>query len=379
MKNYGQGFDLLQLIDRKEFQTLCKKWEVDRYVRSFPTWKQVQILVLAYILKIESSREVELTFGVPKSTFCDANQERCAGFFEELCRLVLWKIRAVVRGRKIRRAIRNLLAIDSTECSVHGSAAKFPFWQAKKGGAKASVKLHVVWNVDGEWIEDFRITPGRKNDSPISKQFSIAKGSTYVFDRAYNDLGFWWKIVSGGAHLVSRLKKNSHSRWRHRELLSLSGGKDGVLWDGKWKPSYPVLRKAPLIPKDFTLRRIVYRDAETKNIFNFITSDFKAPAQEIANIYRRRWSVELLFRWLKGHLNIRYFSAKTTNAIRVHVAMAVLVQLLVQLSRIKMKAPGTLWDHLRRIRVALRLGGLQNQASPATHRRAALSTAILQP
>jgi hypothetical protein len=131
--------------------------------------------------------------------FAMPNQERCAGFFEELCRLVLSKIRAAVRGRKIRRAIRNLLAIDSTECSVHGSAAKFPSWQAKQGGAKASVKLHVVWNVDGEWIEDFRITPGRRNDSPISKQFSIAKGSTYVFDRAYNGLGFWWKIVSGRA------------------------------------------------------------------------------------------------------------------------------------------------------------------------------------
>lgn len=379
MKDYGQGFDLLQLIDRKEFHALCKKWEVDRYVRSFPTWKQVQVLVLAYILKIESSREVELTFGVPKSTFCDANQERCAGFFEELCRLVLWKICAAVRGRKIRRAIRNLLAIDSTECAVHGAASKFPFWQAKSGGAKASVKLHVVWNVDGEWIEDFRITPGRRNDSPVSKQFSIAKGSTYVFDRAYNDLVFWWKIVSCGAHLVSRLKKNSHSRWRHRELLKMSEGKDGVLWDGKWKPSYPVLRKAPQIPKDFTLRRIVYRDKETKNIFNFITSDFEASAQEIADMYRRRWSVELLFRWLKGHLNIRYFSAKTTNAIRVHVAVAVLVQLLVQLDRLKAKAPGTLWDHLRRIRVALRLGGLQYRASAATSHRVPLRVAVLQP
>lgn len=379
MKNYGQGLDLLQLIDRKEFHALCKKWEVDRYVRSFQTWKQVQVLVLAYILKIESSREVELTFGIPKSTFCDANQERCAGFFEELCRLILWKIRAAVRGRKIRRAIGNLLAIDSTECAVHGSASKIPFWQAKSGGTNASVKLHVVWNVDGEWIEDFRITPGRKSDSPVSKQFSIAKGSTYVFDRAYNDLVFWWKIVSGGAHLVSRLKECSYSKWRFKALLKDSEGKDGVLWDGGWKPSYPVLRKASQIPKDFILRRIVYRCRETKKVFNFITSDFKASAQEIADIYRRRWSVELLFRWLKGHLNIRYFSAKTTNAIRVHVAVAVLVQLLVQLDRINKKAEGTLWDHLRRIRVALRLGGLPNQVSAAAPGRNTLPTAILQP
>lgn len=378
MKNYGQGLDFLQLIDRKEFNALCKKWGVDRYVRSFPTWKQVQVLVLAYILKIESSREVELTFGVPKSTFCDANQERASGFFEELCRLLLWRIHAEVKGRKIRRAIR-LLAMDATDCMVHGSARKFPFWKSTSGEKRAKVKLHVIWDVDGEWIEDFRITPGRKNESPISKQFSIEKNATYVFDRAYNDLRFWWKIVSNGAHLVSRLKDGSHSKWKFKLLLKESVGKDGVLLDEKWKASKEAFRIAKDIPKDFTLRRVVYRAPESKVVFNFITSDLKISGQEVADIYRRRWSVELLFRWLKGHLNIRYFAAKTPNAIKVHVAIAVFVQLLVQLDRLKKKAKGTLWDHLRRLRVVLRVSGLPNQASSARFNRPSTRTAILRP
>ncbi len=351
MKDYGQALALLQLIGRKEFNALCKKWEMDRYVRTFPTWKQVQVLVFCYILKIESAREVELTFGVPKSTFCDANQDRASEFFEELCRMILWKIHAAAKARTVRQAIRNLLAMDSTDCSVHGSAGRFPFF-GSKSGKKASVKLHVIWDVGGEWIEDFRITPGRKNDSPIAKLFTISKGKTYVFDRAYNDLGFWYKITLNDSHFVTRLKKCARRTYRHLSVLH-NNENVGVLWEGRWYPSKGTLCKHPEVPKKFRIRHIIYKDPDTKRIFDFVTSDCKRSAQEIADIYKKRWSVELLFRWLKGHLNIRYFSVKTPNAIRVHVAIAVLVQLLVQLDRIQKKVKCTLWEHLRSIRANL--------------------------
>jgi transposase len=261
---------------------------------------------------------------------------------------------------------------------MHGSAAEFPFFGSKTG-KKACVKLHVIWDVNGEWIEDFRITGGRKNDSPISKLFVISRGKTYVFDRAYNDVEFWWKIVSNGADLVSRLKKCSYSKWRHKLILAENEGKDGVLWEGTWRPSYPVLLKAKHIPKNFSLRHIIYRCPTSKKVFDFITSNRKASAQTIANTYRRRWAVELLFRWLKGHLNVRYFSVKNPNSIRVLLAIAVLVQLLVQLDRILKKAVGSLWDHLRRIRVALWAGIVQNQPSTGPPAPKTLKMAVLQP
>lgn len=364
MKNYGNGFCLLQLIERHEFYKLSKKWGMDRYVRKFPTWNQLSVLLLSYVLKVDSSREVELVFKVPKSTFCDANQERASGFFEELCRHVLWAIHERAKARKLRRAIRTILALDSTECSVHGSMSRLPFWRHRKDSKKSSVKLHCIWDVNGEWIEDFRITPGSKHDSPVAKKFQIARGKTYVFDKAYNDLEFWQKIISNGSHFVTRLKKCSRRKYRHFDVLRGKDEETGVLWDGKWKPSKSALHQhRHLVPKNFAVRHIIYRDPEQKRIFDFVTSDFTAPAQEIADIYKKRWAVELLFRWLKGHLNVRYFAAKNPNSIRVHVAMAVLVQLLLQLYRLKNSLPGTLWGVLRCLRTELWEKGLLNLAS----------------
>ena len=369
MEQYRRGNELVQLINRKKFFKLVEKWGMDKNVRTFPTWEQVRILVYCYLMEIDSAREVELVFGVPRSTFCDANQERCAGFFEELCRHVLWNIYAQVKCRKTRRGLKNILAIDSTECSAHGALGGFRLFGAKSNPKKASVKLHVVWDIFGEWIDDFRITPGRVNDSPVSKQLVLQKGKIYVFDRAYNDHKFWEKIVASKSDFVTRLKKCARRKYRHMDVLPGKEHVTGVIWEGTWKPSRENL--------PFKIRHIIYRCPDTKNIFDFITSSQKLSADQVATVYKKRWAVELLFRWLKGHLNIRYFSARNPNAVKVHVAMAVLVQLLVQLDRMIRKAPGTLWEHLCRLRTRLRVEGLKNQGPAAYRNRRTANRSLL--
>ena len=75
--------------------------------------------------------------------------------------------------------------------------------------------------------------------------------------------------------------------------------------------------------------------------------------ETIAGIYKKRWSVELLFRWLKGHLDIRRLPTKNPNAIQTQLAVAVLVQLLLQLKKVIDEFIGTSWDLLRTIRTGL--------------------------
>lgn len=351
MRNSGNGICLFQLIPAKKFQALCDQHQIDKGTKKLTARTHVWALVMAYILKLESLREIESILGVPRSTLSDANGERTSQFFEDLCRLVLWKIYEHSRGRKVKTAIRTLLALDSTECQVNGRLSKLSHWkQCQAKGPQASLKLHAVWNVKGEWIEDFKITTGRVSDSRAARLFKIKANCTYIFDRAYVELLFWWNITQQGSHFVSRLKKNSYSQWRHKKLLAKKNEEVGVLFDGKWKPSYPVLRKNPQIPKDFTLRHIIFKDPESKKVFDFITSDFAATAQEVADTYRKRWAVELLFRWMKSHLKVRAIDARTPNAVRVLMVTAVLVQLLVRLYQLMSHLAGTLWECLRKLR-----------------------------
>ncbi len=101
------------------------------------------------------------------------------------------------------------------------------------------------------------------------------------------------------------------------------------------------------------LRHIIYRVPLSEKVFHFVTSNKKMSGETIAGVYKKRWAVELLFRWLKGHLGIRRLPTKNPNAIRTQLAVAVLVQLLLQLKKMIDQFGGTLWDLLRTIRTGL--------------------------
>jgi hypothetical protein len=252
--HFGKGKSLLQLIDRKKFDLLCEKWGVDKGVRSFTSWEMTCAHIMAFILRLKTLREIEEALSIPRSTFSDANATRPSAFFQELCEVVLADVLKSTKSRKIKRALK---AVDSTECNVHGSLSRLPLWrEGKKEWKKATAKLHVVWDVDGKWVDDFRITGNATADNIVAKWLEISSGSTYVFDRAYNDIDLWWKIYSSKAHFVTRLKKYPVYESLLKRVLAEKPDAVGVLWEGDWRPSQSSFSKHPQIPKDLSFRHI---------------------------------------------------------------------------------------------------------------------------
>jgi len=365
MVEHRNNPSLFQLIDRKSFDELVIKHGMDKGVRSFFTWEFTCALLTCMTLRLGSYRDIEESLGIPRSTFGDALDLRFHGFFQDLCDLVLQDIRGRTQDRKVKRAIREILAIDSSEFQVHGSIFSLPGWKQKQTkGHKAGCKLHTIFNVDGGWIDDFKITGIRKHDSPVSLQLRLAPNKIYVFDRAYNDMSFWLKIVSVGSHFVTRLKDCETLRKLQIKIMRGKRDQHGVLHDGFHQPSAVLMSRHREDLEDTQLRHVVYRDPETKKIFHFVTSDFRLSAKTIAAIYKRRWAVELLFRWLKGHLDIRYLAVKTANAVKSQLSVAVLLQLLLQLKKITTEFTGTLWSLLRSIRSTLNHRIFASCASP---------------
>jgi hypothetical protein len=369
MEEFGKGKTLLQLINRKQFNELCEKWNLDKGVRKLSTWEQTCTHVMAYVMRLDSLREVEATLGVPRSTFCDANAHRCSGFFQELCELILKQAVHQSCNRKVKKALRQLYILDSTECRVHGSLAKLPLWHLRtisRDIKKASLKIHVVYNLGNEWVDDFRITPNRIHDGKACFKFNLKPHCIYVFDKGYFDIRFWLKIIKSGSHFVTRLKESPARRSLKEQVLKENTNKDGVLWEGTCSRAKSNMRSLPEEDKAVLFRHIIYRDPETKKVFDFVSSDYKASGQEIADIYKKRWAIELLFRWLKSHLNIRYFASKNTNSIEIQIAIAVLVQLLVRLHRDKNKQNLSLWQSLRALRIELIREGLSKSSVQAS-------------
>lgn len=372
MRENRNSRELRQFIDREKFDDLAVKWQIDRWVRELPTWKLTCALLTQMTHRLGSYREIQQVLDIPKSTLADALTRRSYGFFEELNEVILGQLQILTSDRKIKRGIREILALDSTECRVHGSLHKMPGWLSRKAdGRQAMVKLHTVWNVDGSWINDYIITGARKHDSPVGHRFNLKPNKTYVFDRGYSDIAFWLKIKRAGTHFVTRLKDYSVV---NRNVISED---DGVLFEGEYRPNPNSLYKKRFPRKcraDAIFRYVVYRDPKSKRVLYLLTSDFESPAQYIADVYKARWAVELLYRWMKGHLNIRYMDLRSTNAVRVQLAIAVLVQLLLQIKKLKESFTGTLWDLLRKMRTDVIRQTLRRRHSRAKPRREPAAT-----
>ena len=217
----------------------------------------------------------------------------------------------------------------------------------------AAAKLHIIWNVDGCWVEDHRVTGGHRHDSPVANLFRLQENKTYVFDRAYCDLTLWINIANAGSRFVTRLKETSLPEDVRKKVNTK---RSGVLHDGLYLPSGNSMRRRKIPKEDrasIKYRLIIYRDPTTNKVFYFVTSDFKLAATTIADIYKKRWAVELCFRWFKGHLDIRRLASKTTNAVKVQLAIAILIQLLLQLKKIVISFSGTLSELLYQIRASL--------------------------
>ena len=71
---------------------------------------------------------------------------------------------------------------------------------------------------------------------------------------------------------------------------------------------------------------------ETGKILRIVTNDLDASADEIAELYKRRWQIELFFRWVKHTLKIRHFFGTSENAVRIQIAVALIAYLLLRMA-----------------------------------------------
>jgi len=322
--------DLLKLVPWTAFERLVDAYQSDALSRSFSTRRQLTALLFAQFSGASSLREVEAVMeshqgrlyplggAAPKrSTFADANRTRDPRVF---CGLFEILLRACSRGfrRKMGDAVR---LIDSTSLRLAGAGSQWARFSSDVFGAKT----HVVYDPDLARPVYHAVTAANVNDVTAAKTMPIEEGATYVFDLGYYDYGWWARLDAAGCRLVTRFK--SHTPLREIETLAAPDGSD-ILSDriGFLPARQAQNRKNPFAD---AVREITVR-IETGKILRILTNDLDAPAEEIADLYKRRWQIELFFRVMKQTLKIANFLGRSENAVRIQIAVALIAYLLLR-------------------------------------------------
>lgn len=325
---FGQ---LLKPISRRQFDATVERHGGNAYDKSFESWDHLVALIFTQLGGVQSLRGLVTAWetnvhhhyhlGVEsfgRSTISDANARRPVAIFAEtFARL------AGLADRTMRREGAAMLRlIDATPIPL----GKLVDW-AKWNGRIRGLKLHVVYDPDADVPHRITITPANVNDIEEGKKVPIESGCTYVMDKAYYDYRWWTTISGAGAFFVTRQKTNGRFRSiRKRYVRKRRGDGFTIIDDCEVKLVSKGDSKLPI-----PLRRIrVKRD--TGGRLTLLTNDLERPAVEIAALYKARWQIELLFRWIKQHLNIRKFLGNSDNAVRLQIVAAMIAYLLLRIA-----------------------------------------------
>ncbi len=255
-----------------------------------------------------------------RSTLSDANAKRPSAVFTELLASMM---KQAHRGLR-RKLAETTYLIDSTSVKLNQRSANWARFSTGVCGAKT----HVIYDADADRPIYAAVSAANVNDISIAKQMPIEPGATYVFDLGYYDYGWWAELDAASCRIVTRFKSNTPLAVI--EELPLPAGSE-VLSDciGYLPRRQAASRQNPM---GNAVREVTIR-TETGKILRLLSNDLDASADDIAALYRRRWAIELFFRWIKQTLQINHLIGTSENAVRIQIAVALIAFLLLRLAQ----------------------------------------------
>ncbi len=277
---------------------------------------------------------------VKRSTLSDANTERPWQVFSELFAQML---RQAHRGLR-RATFEAVRLIDSTSVRLSSLSEDWATFSADVFGAK----VHIVYDPNADRPVYFAVTPANVNDITAAKVMPIETGATYVYDLGYYDYGWWAELDDAGCRFVTRLKKNTVFTVVHENCVAKDSN---ILSDriGHLPARLAKSRKNPLQVPVREIRVII----DTGKMLRIVTNDIDAPAEQIAELYKQRWQIELFFRWVKQTLRIKHFIGVSENAVRIQIAIALIAFLILRLAQAAQKAVHSPLEFARLVRTNL--------------------------
>jgi len=323
----------LEILPRYDFEALVKQYKADKYSKSFTTWNQFVVMLVAQAKDWNSLREVETGFRThynklyhlgfktnpTKSTLSRVNRNRNHEIYEQYFQIVRKVIQPKLLKKRFDFEIERILKIvDSSTIKLSIDLFDWAKFRYNKG----ALKLHTSFNLTDQIPEFVNITDGKVGDIN-GINFNAYHDCILVFDRGYTSIDKWAILDENCVTFVARVKKNFNLEvlGQHKKPAGKGILKDQVVKFGSKRSSEAYPSK---------LRLVTYADETTGRVFRYITNNFDYSAEVIAYIYKKRWEIELFFKWIKQNLKIKTFFGTSENAVKMQIWVAMIYYLILR-------------------------------------------------
>ncbi|MBO9593912.1 MAG: IS4 family transposase [Niabella sp.] len=331
---------LLKLIPRNLVLSVVKEFSADRYCKRFSTYDHLVTMLYAIFNQCNSLREVTTGMlaweerlshlGVNhhpcRSTFSDANKRRPSAVFEAIYLKLLNRLHPFLSDSRPAKSNKDQLYIfDATTITLFQEVLQGSGIRGYDGRRKGGIKVHTLMRSDLDVPTMIRFSPAACTDSGFLKHVQLPPGATVVFDRGYNHYATFNQLSNQGVNWVTRLRARLvYEVLKHNPISEQQQAK-GIIADAHILLGADTSR-APKVKA----RLIEYIDPQSGRSLEFLTNNLHMSASTIADLYRNRWQIEVLFKRLKQNYPLKYFLGDNPNAIEIQIWCALIADLLVK-------------------------------------------------
>lgn len=348
---------LMGFVSRYEFDKCVSRYDGNKRVRHLGCWQQFLSLAFGQLTHRQSLRDIvvclraqgpklyHLGFRQPlaRSTLADANKNRNWRIFADFSQHLIQEA-VKLYGQESSEQSSLSQPIYALDSSLVLLCLNLFFW-AKYRKTTAGIKIHTLLNVETAIPHFFHITDGLTHDVNILREMDFEPGAFYVMDRGYVNFEQLFRIDQSGAFFIVRAKKNLKFK---RQSSNSKKGQETIVFDQLGYLTVYYSRKA--YPEK--IRCLKARDPETNQTIVLLTNHKKWTATQIAQCYRKRWQIELFFKWIKQHLRIKTFWGYSENAVLTQIYTALATYLIVAIVRKKLNIQHNLYEMLQILSVS---------------------------
>lgn len=342
---------LCKFLPKRVFDCLVDKYEGNKYIKSFTCWNHLLVLIAGQLSNRESLRDLVITlnahkdkfyhlgFGksITRSNLSKANEIRDVRIFREFSERMILISKSKSMAINELPIINDVYAFDSSIVTLCSKT----FWWSRHFHSNAGIKLHTLYDVKSEIPLFNVITDHLVSDCSLMKNIPYYPDAFYVFDKAYVSTPDLFNINISHAFFVVRRKHNMV--YKLIKQLSFDNKDTGVLSDEIIEFTSRIAKKGYNLP----IRQVTYYSSETNSTFIYLTNNFEIEAENIALIYKYRWRIELFFKWIKQHLNIKEFYGTSENAVQTQIYSAIITYCLIYIVKSDLGINSSLYEMMR--------------------------------
>ncbi|GAB1857300.1 IS4 family transposase [Flavobacteriaceae bacterium MHTCC 0001] len=349
---------LLQFVNKYEFEKCVKRYNGDYRTRNFNCWNQFAQLFFGQLTSRNSLRDIAtclkahrnklyhlgLSGYVSQSSLSRANERRDWRIFGDFGQHLINQVRPLYQEYPIPNVNldNDIFALDSTTISL--SLLLFNWAPGKY--SRGAIKIHTLLDLRGSIPSFVLVSDGKYHDSNTLDLLIPVPNAIYLMDKAYVDFKALYRINHSQAFFVTRAKSNMNYDTIEKSFnidmtTGLRSDKIIVLNGYKSRQLYPE-----------PLRLVECSDNKKDVTLLFLTNNTEVSALEVAKLYRNRWQIETFFKWIKQNLTIKKLWGHTENAVNTHVWIAICTYLIIARVKYDLKSQLSIYEIIQILSVS---------------------------